>query len=573
MKTLKALLSSLFLLSSSLLFGQNWLWGAQGVPYGLKPVVSCQVATDTKGNAFITGEFYPAYSFGSDTLVDSTISSNSGIYLVKYNSAGTIQWAQQFVCNIGYHPSIATDVSNNVIIYGGFSSNITFGSFNLTGINTDFFLAKCDNNGNPKWAIAGNQIGGGTSVYSNPNSVVTDSLKNIFITGYFTGTMKFGTATLVSSAGGYTIFIAKYDSNGNFLWVKQGVNLSYYNYNEQSCYIATDKKGNSYITGFYRDSIIFGNDTLTPPLLNNGGGGNVFLLKYDPSGNQVWARQSLIPKANCGGSGTTVTTDNVGNVYLAGSYAGPISFGAYTINGAGVYFVKYNSAGTALWAQGSNYSYTGYALHSDGNDFIYLAGGGGMDSITFGSLTLNGNPNGFFNSFIVKFDTSGNAICGSMLYNGNHQYPVSSAVDETGNYIYLASIFFDKDIYCGPDTLVGSGQQAPFVARWQNCGLESINEIKTDNEKLSVFPNPFTNSTTIQVESGKYTMPSQNAMAGKEAQSYLELYDLTGQKLKSISFTGTTYSLSAEGLAKGMYFIKVLDKDKNVVGTSKIVVQ
>jgi len=36
---------------------------------------------------------------------------------------------------------------------------------------------------------------------------------------------------------------------------------------------------------------------------------------------------------------------------------------------------------------------------------------------------------------------------------------------------------------------------------------------------------------------------------------------------------GTTYTLSAEGLAKGMYFVRIFDGDKNVIGTSKIVVQ
>ncbi len=90
---------------------------------------------------------------------------------------------------------------------------------------------------------------------------------------------------------------------------------------------------------------------------------------------------------------------------------------------------------------------------------------------------------------------------------------------------------------------------------------ESIQEINK-SVGVSVFPNPFTNSTTIQVESGKY-----------KGENYLELYDLTGQKLKTIEFKGNTYILSAEGLANGMYFIRVYNGNENVIGTSKIVIQ
>jgi hypothetical protein len=92
------------------------------------------------------------------------------------------------------------------------------------------------------------------------------------------------------------------------------------------------------------------------------------------------------------------------------------------------------------------------------------------------------------------------------------------------------------------------------------CITSSIAEV-TEQNKISVYPNPFTNSTTISINNSLSTNHD------------LELDDITGQKLKQLEFTGNTYTLSAEGLAKGMYFIRVTDKDKNVIGTSKIVVQ
>jgi len=86
-----------------------------------------------------------------------------------------------------------------------------------------------------------------------------------------------------------------------------------------------------------------------------------------------------------------------------------------------------------------------------------------------------------------------------------------------------------------------------------------INKLTTANEELRVYPNPFTNTTTIALSTaGNY---------------YLEIDDLTGRKLKYIEFTGNEYILSAEGLAKGMYFVRISDINNSVIGTTKIVVQ
>jgi hypothetical protein len=100
-----------------------------------------------------------------------------------------------------------------------------------------------------------------------------------------------------------------------------------------------------------------------------------------------------------------------------------------------------------------------------------------------------------------------------------------------------------------------------FLAEWQPCGdIETgTNKLTTTNEELRVYPNPFTNTTTIALSTaGNY---------------YLEIDDLTGRKLKYIEFTGNEYILSAEGLAKGMYFVRISDINNSVIGTTKIVVQ
>jgi len=87
---------------------------------------------------------------------------------------------------------------------------------------------------------------------------------------------------------------------------------------------------------------------------------------------------------------------------------------------------------------------------------------------------------------------------------------------------------------------------------------EGVQDIYQSNG-VRVFPNPFRNSA--------------NVMLNGSGEHYLELLDVTGKTMQSIEFTGNTYTLSAEGLAKGLYFIRVLDSERNVIGVRKIGVQ
>src|SRR5262245_14468925 len=86
--------------------------------------------------------------------------------------------------------------------------------------------------------------------------------------------------------------------------------------------IVTDANGNIYIVGYYwSPTITFGTTTLP-----NSGASDIFLVKYDVSGNLLWAKRAA-------GTGqdyaTSITTDANGNIYVTGYFdSGQISFGA-----------------------------------------------------------------------------------------------------------------------------------------------------------------------------------------------------------------------------------------------------
>jgi hypothetical protein len=700
-------------------FGQSWDWGRQGYVHGNKPTVTCAVATDAAGNAFLTGGYQSSIAFGNDTIEDSTFTVGQYLYFVKFNSSGSVQWLKQFGTEDVPNP-VVTDISNNVIIAGVIHPTLTIGSYSFSRL--DYFIAKFNNNGNVKWVVA-------PYGYSNETGLAVDRSKNIFITGDYYDSLSYGSFKLMDVYGTHScIFIAKYDSNGNALWARQGMPAnpigSDYNF---SGAITTDLNGNSFIGGVYNNHYVFGNDTLISKDINNNGGGNVYIVKYDPNGNLLWARQSgIMPSNNCyafneDDHNLGMTTDDAGSVYITGEFNDSISFGKDTLTGSGLFFVKYDANGNEIWAQKAftnGYGTSGSSLVSDANNNIYLGGYVRSDSIAFRTFSLSSPLYQRYsnNSFIVKFDTSGNALCGSLLGNGSRDVsPVYEATDNTGKYIYLASIFSNDTIFCNTDTLLAYGQ-TPYVARWVPCGVCAlanasisapssickgdtaaitaipygstttkylwspggqtsqtilvsptsntkyvvtitdtiggcwlkdsvnirvkplpqptlfvqsidticntggklflfggpsggsyggagvygnyfypdsvtpgrysvfyysytdtngctgvamdsvyvvnclgINEVKGESKKVNVYPNPFTNNTTITVNS--------------TSEYYIELTDVTGRKLKSFEFAGNEYTLSAEGLASGMYFIRVSDKDKNAVGTTKIVIQ
>ena len=114
--------------------------------------------------------------------------------------------------------------------------------------------------------------------------------------------------------------------------------------------IAADAAGNSYITGnFFSPIASFGGGIS----LTNAGENDVLVAKYDPSGNPLWARQV---KGISDDFGYGIAVDPAGNSYVSGTFLSSLATFAtgMTLTNGGysdIFMVKYNPAGTALWAK------------------------------------------------------------------------------------------------------------------------------------------------------------------------------------------------------------------------------
>lgn len=291
------------------------------------------IATDADGNIYVAGHFSsPSVSFETFTLTN-TSSPAGEIFLVKYDSNGNALWAK----GGGQSPltetvsNLAVDANGNAYITGHFyDSSVWFGIINLTktgSSESDLYVAKYDSTGNVLWAKneggTGNDFG---------KSLSTDANGNVFVTGYFKSpSITFGTTTLTNvgtSTGSLNVFVVKYDSIGNSLWAK-GVGDTE---SEIANSIITDANGNAYVTGnFKSSSISFGTNTLTKA--GSTYYSDIFLVKYDSNGNDIWAK-------GIGGTdsetGLGVATDANGDLFLTGYFYSPsITFGATTLHNSG----------------------------------------------------------------------------------------------------------------------------------------------------------------------------------------------------------------------------------------------
>ncbi|MCL5098217.1 MAG: SBBP repeat-containing protein [Candidatus Omnitrophica bacterium] len=224
--------------------------------------VGLGVGVDDADNVYVTGHFQDTNLFGPNTI------SGHGMFLVKYDEAGNLIWVRQ--AQDASVAGMAVDNQGNIHLAGSFYSSATFGTISLTG-NTGVqngFVAKHDTSGKALWAkaIRSSSAGSGGvySQYVSPRSIAVDGAGNCYATGNFMNVAVFGTISLTNyitpdeASPNQDCFIAKYNSEGDFLWVRDVGRLG----DEAGTGIAVDPQGNVDLTGTFGGVITLGQTTL-----------------------------------------------------------------------------------------------------------------------------------------------------------------------------------------------------------------------------------------------------------------------------------------------------------------------
>ncbi|MBP7333457.1 MAG: SBBP repeat-containing protein [Candidatus Cloacimonas sp.] len=530
------------------LFAQNedWLWAKQAG--GTSSDVSYNIAVDANGNSYVTGCFSGSANFGSTIL---TSSGSSDIFVAKMDSNKNYLWAKQAGgTDFESGNSIAVDANGNSYVTGCFySSSITFGTTTLTSCGScDIFVAKLDSNGNWLWA---KQAGGTSDDYGW--SIAVDANGNSYVNGQFkSSSCSFGTITLTNSGSGYNdIFVAKLDSNGNWFWAKKAGGTS----NDGGNSIAVDANGNSYVTGCFYSSATFGTTTL-----NSSGENDIFIAKLDSNGNWLWAKQAGGTSYD---SGCSIAVDANGNSYVTGYFYSSATFGSTTLTSSGywdIFVAKLDNNGNWLWAQqagGTDYD-SGFSVAVDANGNIYVTGSF-KESATFGTTTLTSI--GYSDIFIAKMDSNGNWLWAKQAGGTYYDEGMSIAVDANGNS-YVTGCFSGSATF-GTTTLISSGGYDIFVAKLGEGNSISLPDIISFNGIRSIYPNPFNPLTTINYE------------ISKPADVKIGVYNNRGQLVRSFALgykKQGNYKLTWEGednngciCSSGIYYIRMQAGKENYI--------
>jgi gliding motility-associated-like protein/uncharacterized repeat protein (TIGR01451 family) len=381
---------------------------------------------------------------------------------------------------------VARDAIGNVLITGEFSGKVIFGygqvnQITINGsINDQIFIAKYNSNGELVWAR--NVISSG--FFSRGNSIGVDKAGNCYVTGEFSQSATFGSnepSQTTLSGCNETIFVAKYDKNGNFKWARKAGLLCYGN---SSKGIAVDDLGNSVITGYFSGRSIFGEgqpqETELNPLTSGTWEEVLYVAKYSSEGILLWAKSSSPVNGIAHHYSTSVAMDKEGNSYITGYFNGPIIFGKGQINETTVtstsyndiFIAKYNNSGEVLWVKniGSNES-----TYNRGNGITMMDNGdfcltGRLDGlVTFGKgepgETKLGNPSSVF---IARYHSSGKLVWVKEIGGFGDNAGNSIVVDAYDN-CYIAG-HFEGSLGNQDTNIQSAGEKDIFIALFKPDG-------------------------------------------------------------------------------------------------------
>lgn len=362
--------------------------------------IAYAVATDGPNDVLVAGAFLGTVNFGGSPL---TSLGGDDIFLAKLDSDGDHVWSQRFgdASTDQIARSIAIGPANTIVVAGWFLGTANFGGSNLSSISgVDVFVAKFEADGDHVWSRRFGGLGD-----QHLESVAVDGSGNVVLTGYYDGTVDFGGGQLVSAANN-DIFLAKLDEDGNHVWSKRFGSSN----NQWGESVAFDPTGNVIATGHFETTVNFGGSTLT-----SVGGDDVYLVKLDENGDHIWSKRF----GSAGDqTAKSVAVDGLGLV-LTGYYASTIDFGGDTLNNSGgvdIFVARFDPSGGHVWsaAFGGTTDQQAESIAIDGTGRIAL-GGSFFSTLDFGAgpLTSAGGTDVFlallgdeppFPVFITRFD-------------------------------------------------------------------------------------------------------------------------------------------------------------------------
>ncbi len=507
------------------------------------------ICTDSARNIIVTGTFDGSIDFETTTL---TSAGSEDLFVAKYDANGNTIWVKSFGgTSLDNAESIICDAGGNLFLTGFFRSpTITFGSFILTNPNAEmaydqYYLVKLDSEGNTLWAVTSEGDGN-----MDGNTVNVDNSGNVVVSGMFSGSnITFGEITL-NNSGNTTpdIFVIRYNPDGNVLWAKSAGGSSY----DYSRAVATSNDGSIYVTGTFESApCSFGSLVLT-----NSGYNDLFVTKYDASGNEIWATSAT---GSGDDQGTGIVVDKDGNIIVAGSSSSEtLTFDNEVLTGNDydkIFVSKYDNNGNTIWAKmfGGDDNDEAYSVATTNGylDNIVVTGEFSSSILNFSSIELKNSAIGYSDIYLLVLNNDDGSVHQALQGFGNDDDEASFVTVDKLNNIYLTGNYRSTTLTFANNTVVNSvntGNSTDlFIAK---AGISvGINE-HNGQEHLTISPNPATEFIKLKT--------NQTGLA--------KIMDMHGKLVKSILTNKNALEINIANLPRGTYYMKVQKQNKTMVG-------
>ncbi len=445
------LMGACFFFTCTTLYAQVFRWSEGNYALSDDYNSPSGVALDSKGNVYIGGSFTGSMTMGNKVLNSR---GKSDIFIAKYNQTNGLEWViQEGGTENDYLYDLGIDRSDQLFATGNFSGTVTFGSTTLVSSNTGgFYLTKYQSDGQMVWV---SQAGG---AFLQGLRIVFDHDDNLFVSGDYYKRITFGSRSLPAPSRGSDPFIAKFNGNGNVVWAQYIRDIG-------CCVGASapaatiDTFGNVYITGSYMVETQIG-----PVTLPYVGDYSMYLAKLDKTGEYLWVK-SIISDTDYQNSvsAAEITIDSKGEIIVVGSFNGEARFDDITLVNNEIptlgFLARFNTSGMTISATpviGNDLRV--HSIRLDEHDNFYIAGnfrGNGQ----FGTTTLDIN---LLEAFVAKGDKNG---IYQYAISTNSEYYASAreieVIDEDN--LVLTGSFHRGNTYLGCDTLFTNGLSSYFT--------------------------------------------------------------------------------------------------------------
>ena len=556
---MRALITLVTLLIAPLVCAQTWHWarqlGGPGPDYGRMG------ALDSDGNTYVFGSYAnpvgPTW-FSDFYIADDTLLGSNEAYLAKHAPDGALLWART-ISSLGdaHIGGFALDsLSGDFYITGSYVVNCVLDTCTLATASGGAFLAKWNSDGHCLWArtiaTSGYTEFGGVS----PVAIATDGEGKLFVS---MRTDRFASTTVGTTAMPSGSLLAKYDSDGEEIWVKP---FALYSGNLKWIFLNTLRYHGGRVIGHGPASIQEEGDTSvvdTIRIIGRQGIGGYALASIDPeTGIAEWFRLDGFPT---GGTGVeSMDMDADGSIYCVGVYRGMAVYDEDTLTSTTAYakaFIsKYLPTGQRLFTrsfEGTDaFAFNAVDVDDDGN----MATIGSLrGEIQINNTIYNAVTN--TDMFVAMHDSAGNPL--GLIHSG---LGVGYGVRLGQGDLVVCGYFPGGgiptgSITLGNETFQSHGYDDVFLAKHDL--LTSIPQpMAPEGDRLEIYANP---------NRGSFRLRLPSALAN-ERQLQLRIYDGTGHLVieQQLQLDEERPRMDVWDVAPGFYMVTVSNGKRTYSG-------